>query len=72
MFSKAIPNLKTYLKKGPTATRYFVQGKGEIKLARSDFKAQGGEGAIYVKASTAYKIYLDPSRAIAVQKIAEL
>jgi serine/threonine protein kinase len=72
MFSKAIPNLKTYLKKDPTATRYFVQGKGEIKLARSDFKAQGGEGAIYVKGSTAYKIYLDSTRAISVQKIREL
>jgi phage FluMu protein gp41 len=72
MFSKAIPNLKTYLKKDSTTTRYFVQGKGEIKLARSDFKAQGGEGVIYVKASTAYKIYLDPARAITVQKIAEL
>lgn len=72
MFSKAIPSLKTYLKKDPTSTRYFVQGKGEIKLARSDFKAQGGEGAIFVKGSSAYKIYSDPARAITLQKIAEL
>ena len=72
MFSKAIPNLKTYLKKDPTSTRYFVQGKGEIKLSRSDFKAQGGEGAIFVKGSNAYKIYSDPARAITAVKIAEL
>ena len=72
MFSNAIPNLKTYLKKDLTSTRYFVQGKGEIKLTRSDFKAQGGEGSIYVKGATAYKIYLDPTRTISSQKILEL
>jgi hypothetical protein len=52
--------------------RYFVQGKGEVRLSKSDFKAQGGEGAIYVKGSNAYKIYTDPQRAITREKISEL
>lgn len=52
--------------------RYFVRGKGEIRLSQTDFKAQGGEGAIYVKGSTAYKIYADPGRAIPQAKILEL
>ena len=52
--------------------RYFVQGKGEIRLTKADFKAQGGEGAIYVTGSTAYKIYTDPQRAIPQTKLLEL
>lgn len=52
--------------------RYFVQGAGEVKLGRTEFKAQGGEGAVYVKGQTAYKIYTDPSRCIAQAKIDEL
>jgi hypothetical protein len=50
---------------------YFIQGK-QIHLGKTDFKAQGGEGSIYVKGSTAYKIYSDPTRAIAEAKILEL
>lgn len=73
MFSKRIfPGLKSYFHADDTVTRYFVQGKGEIKLGKSDFKAQGGEGSIYVKGSTAYKIYSDPARTIQPAKIAEL
>ncbi|HEX8844604.1 MAG TPA: hypothetical protein VF791_08165 [Pyrinomonadaceae bacterium] len=52
--------------------RYFIQGRGEIRLSKSDFKAQGGEGAIYVKGSNAYKIYSNPQRAITQAKILEL
>ncbi len=52
--------------------RYFVPGKGEVRLDKSDFKAQGGEGAIYVKGASAYKIYADPARAITRAKISEL
>jgi hypothetical protein len=52
--------------------RYFIQGKGEIRLSRNDFKAQGGEGSIFVKGATAYKIYTDPQRAIPLAKIQEL
>jgi len=66
------PGLRSYLTGNKTGTRYFVQGKGEIKLGQADFKAQGGEGSIYVKSSKAYKIYTNPSRAIQPAKIAEL
>ena len=70
MFGKA---LKTYWTKGDgSGTRYFVPSKGQIRLGKSEFKAQGGEGAVYVKGSNAYKIYADPSRCIAQAKIDEL
>jgi hypothetical protein len=65
-----IPLLKTF-KKDASMTRYFVQGK-QIQLGRQDFKAQGGEASIYVKGSTAYKIYSDPHRTIAYAKLQEL
>jgi hypothetical protein len=52
--------------------RYFVQGVGEVQLGRTEFKAQGGEGSVYVKGQSAYKIYTDPSRCIAQAKIDEL
>jgi len=68
----AFPRLGAYLKRDNTMPRYFVQGKGEIRLTKSDFKAQGGEGAIYVTGSTAYKLYTDPQRAITQAKILEL
>src|SRR5258705_3158582 len=68
----ALPAIAAYLKKDKTMPRYFVQGKGEIRLSKSDFRAQGGEGAICVKGSTAYKIYTDPSRTIQPTKILEL
>ena len=74
-FKAVFPGLRTFLKGDVTTTtmpRYFVQGKGEIRLSKSDFKAQGGEGAIYVKGPTAYKIYKDPGRAITPAKILEL
>lgn len=60
------------LKTREPSTRYFVQGQGEIRLGRSEFKAQGGEGAVYVKGSSAYKIYSDPKRCIPRAKIDEL
>jgi hypothetical protein len=34
-----------------------VQGKGRICLNRNEFKAAGGEGAVYVKGDVAYKLY---------------
>ena len=52
--------------------KYYVQGRGEIHLSKADFKAQGGEGAVYVKGSTAYKIYADPRRMVPKAKILEL
>lgn len=59
-------------KSSVTTDRYFVQGEGQIQLGRTEFKAQGGEGAVYVKGATAYKIYTDPARCIQQAKIDEL
>ena len=66
-----IPGLSNLLKTDPTMTRYYVQGK-QIQLGKIDFQAQGGEGSIYVKGSTAYKIYAAPQRTIQAAKIQEL
>jgi hypothetical protein len=73
MFARSVfPGLKSHTKRSSNVSRYFVRGKGELRLGRSDFKAQGGEGAVYVKGSTAYKIYANPTRAIPLAKIDEL
>jgi hypothetical protein len=66
-----IPVLNRFLKTDQTMSRYYVEGK-QIRLGKLDFKAQGGEGAIYVKGSTAYKIYSDPQRTLQAAKIQEL
>jgi len=44
----------------------------EVSLGNSDFLASGGEGSVYVKGSTAYKIYTDPKKMISPSKISEL
>jgi len=49
----------------------YVQGK-KVRLTQADFKAQGGEGAVYVKGDTAYKVYADPAKMIAPAKIQQL
>jgi hypothetical protein len=73
MTLKAVfPGLNSFFKGDAAGTRYFVQGVGEVRLDKSDFKAQGGEGSIYVKGGRAYKIYTDPQRAIPPAKIREL
>ena len=64
--------LKAYWQGDDSATRYFVAGKGQLRLGKSEFKAQGGEGAVYVKGLSAYKIYADPARCITQAKIDEL
>ena len=66
------PGLNTRLKGDAKAARFYVQGGGEVRLGASDFVARGGEGSIYVKGSTAYKIYNDPASAIPPAKIQEL
>lgn len=59
-------------------TKFNIKGKGQVDLGKRDFLAQGGEGAIYVKGKTAYKIYCDdqgnpnPAKMIDPQKIQEL
>lgn len=52
--------------------KLIVQGHGEVTLTQGDFVAAGGEGQIYGKGSTAYKIYHNPGKMIPVGKIAEL
>lgn len=49
----------------------YVQGK-KVRLTQAEFKAQGGQGAVYVKDGTAYKIYADPAQMIPPAKIAAL
>lgn len=51
--------------------KIFVNG-APISLSKSDFLASGGQGEVYVKNSTAYKIYHDPARMIPLGKIQEL
>ena len=52
--------------------KYYVPGKGEVTLGKSDFIAQGGQGSVYVRNSVAYKIFTDPQSMIPVQKLNEL
>lgn len=43
-----------------------------ISLTKGDFLASGGEGSVYVKGDTAYKIYTDPKKMLPEGKIGEL
>ena len=73
MTLKAVfPGLNTLFKGAAVGTRYYEQGGGEVRLTKSDFRAQGGEGSIYVKGAHAYKVYTDPLRAIRPAKLQEL
>jgi len=49
----------------------YVQGK-KVRLTQAEFRAQGGQGAVYVKDGTAYKVYADPVHMIPPAKIAAL
>lgn len=49
-----------------------VQGKGPIKLTEKDYITSGGEGKIYCKGSTIYKIFESPDKMIPVEKMKEL
>ena len=49
----------------------YVQGK-KVRLTQAEFRAQGGQGAVYVKDGTAYKVYADPAHMIPAAKIAAL
>lgn len=52
--------------------KYHIQGKAPVDLTQKDFLAQGGEGSVYRRAGTAFKVYNDPKKMIAVGKIQEL
>lgn len=49
-----------------------IRGKKNVTLRKSDFRARGGEGSVYVRNGTAFKIYDDPASTIPEAKIAEL
>lgn len=49
-----------------------IPGKGFITLMQADFKAAGGQGSVYVKGTTAYKIYANPNQMIPLAKVQEL
>jgi len=49
-----------------------LPGGGQISLGTKEYVAQGGEGSIYVKGKSAYKIYADPRNVISIGKIQEL
>jgi len=49
----------------------YVNGRG-IRLDKQHYLGQGGEGAVYARGTTAYKIYTDPKKMIPVAKIQEL
>lgn len=52
--------------------KVFVKSKGEVNLTKNDFVASGGEGEIYRKARTSYKIYTGKTPCIPYAKIQEL
>src|SRR5438552_997706 len=52
--------------------KVYIKGQGEITLGQREFFRQGGEGQIYIKGNTAYKIYIDPAKMLPLGKITEL
>lgn len=50
----------------------YINGKQKITLTQRDFKAKGGEGAVYVRRGVAYKVYTDPAKMIPSAKVQEL
>ena len=49
----------------------YVNGQ-TVRLDKRHYLGQGGEGAVYARGATAYKIYADPKKMIPVAKIQEL
>lgn len=52
--------------------KVIIKGKGEVELSQQDFVAEGGQGKVYAKNDTAFKIYHDPAHMIPEGKIKEL
>ena len=52
--------------------RLVVEGGGEVTLGQQDFVARGGEGTVYARAGTAYKVWDDPARVVPAAKLREL
>lgn len=53
-------------------TKFYLKGGGEVELTQKEFIASGGEGKVYAKGKTAYKIYDNLADMIPVAKIQEL
>ncbi len=51
---------------------YVIPGKGKASITKNDFISEGGEGKVYGKGDTAYKIYTDAKKAVPEAKIKEL
>lgn len=51
--------------------KFQVKGR-DVSLGKREFIAQGGEGSVFVKGKTAFKIYLDPKCMIPTGKIQDL
>lgn len=49
-----------------------VKGGGDVQLGQADFVAEGGEGRVFARGSTGYKVYHDPTKAIPLGKIQAL
>ena len=49
-----------------------INGKQKVTLGQKEYKAQGGQGTVYVSGGLAFKIYHEPSKMIPTGKITEL
>jgi len=56
----------------PNKTYKVTDKKKIITLTSKEYKAAGGQGTVFCKGNTAYKIYHDPKKMIPVAKIQEL
>lgn len=52
--------------------KVWVKGGGPVTLTQKDYVGQGGQGVMYARGGTAYKVYHDPSKMLPVGKIQEL
>jgi serine/threonine protein kinase len=52
--------------------RVHIKGKGQVDLTNNDFVAEGGQGKVFAKGKTVYKVYHDPKKMIPEGKIGEL
>lgn len=52
--------------------KVYVKGQPEVSLTKSHFVAEGGEGKVFVRGDTGYKVYHDPAKAIPLGKIQDL
>ena len=52
--------------------KVYVKGQPEVSLGKSHYVAEGGEGKVFARGDTGYKIYHDPAKAIPLGKIQAL